>query len=573
MIGPNCQNLTPSVQAPDLAAPRVAESRWGGACLALFLFAWILPGLVGRDPWKADEAYSFGMVLEMLDTGNWTIPTLAGEPFMEKPPILYIVSALSARLLSPILPLHDAARGSVVVFNLLTFLCLGGSARLLYGPGKGWLGPLLLISAIGLIHNQHMLITDVALLTGFAMGHLGLVLSHRCFWAGGLIAGTGMGLAFLSKGLLGPGLLGLTALALPVFRPWRTANFFKTLLVAGVAFLPWAVIWPYLVYRQSPALFHEWFWVNNIGRFTGNNGLGPKTQSLYYFRLLPWFGFPTVFLAVWAWWRERDRWRASISWQLGVVSVGVILLVLSVSRQGRSLYAQPMLIPLALAGVPAVLALNGRLAWVWSRLNGILFAVAAIGGWLAWGAITGLSRGEHWVQTRVPGFASRFYWFPTLVAVLATILLVRRLWRSDKRSGRDVLIDWAAVLGYTYLIAMTLFLPISNTNMGYRPLFSALRAQLPPDAKPIASLNLGEPQRGLLHYLAGLKTRRIEVDKTALDEADWVLIQGDFRSGFMMQPPARGNWKLHSEWRRGGRESFRLYQRQPVGNTPPVVVP
>ena len=36
-------------------------------------FAWLLPGLVGHDPWKADEAVSFGTVVDMLRSGDWVL--------------------------------------------------------------------------------------------------------------------------------------------------------------------------------------------------------------------------------------------------------------------------------------------------------------------------------------------------------------------------------------------------------------------------------------------------------------------------------------------------------------------
>src|SRR5512144_2348229 len=81
---------------------------------ASFLFllcaAWILPGLVGHDPWKPDEAYGFGLVLGILKTGDLVVPTLAGEPFMEKPPLCYATAAATARIASPLLAPHDGAR-------------------------------------------------------------------------------------------------------------------------------------------------------------------------------------------------------------------------------------------------------------------------------------------------------------------------------------------------------------------------------------------------------------------------------------------------------------------------------
>src|SRR4030065_2682318 len=68
------------------------------------------PGLIGHDPWKPDEAYSFGLVYHILQSGDWLVPALAGEPYMDKPPLFYITAALFAKLWAPLLPLHDGAR-------------------------------------------------------------------------------------------------------------------------------------------------------------------------------------------------------------------------------------------------------------------------------------------------------------------------------------------------------------------------------------------------------------------------------------------------------------------------------
>jgi 4-amino-4-deoxy-L-arabinose transferase-like glycosyltransferase len=62
--------------------------------------------LVGHDPWKPDEAYTFGLVRHMLETGDWVTPALADEPFIEKPPLFSLTAALFATVLSPALPSH-----------------------------------------------------------------------------------------------------------------------------------------------------------------------------------------------------------------------------------------------------------------------------------------------------------------------------------------------------------------------------------------------------------------------------------------------------------------------------------
>src|SRR5258708_19976731 len=82
-----------------------------GRRLALYclISAWMLFGLFGRDPWKPDEAYTFGVVNHIVQTGDWVVPHLAGEPFMEKPPLFFVTSAAFIRLLPTLLsPPHAA---------------------------------------------------------------------------------------------------------------------------------------------------------------------------------------------------------------------------------------------------------------------------------------------------------------------------------------------------------------------------------------------------------------------------------------------------------------------------------
>jgi 4-amino-4-deoxy-L-arabinose transferase-like glycosyltransferase len=49
-----------------------------------------VPGLTGHDPWKQDEAYTFGIIRNMVASGDLVVPRVAADPFMEKPPAFYI---------------------------------------------------------------------------------------------------------------------------------------------------------------------------------------------------------------------------------------------------------------------------------------------------------------------------------------------------------------------------------------------------------------------------------------------------------------------------------------------------
>jgi 4-amino-4-deoxy-L-arabinose transferase-like glycosyltransferase len=102
---------------------------------------------------------------------------------------------------------------------------------------------LLLLGCLGIVVHAHQLVTDVALFAGISIGIFGFASARRHPIAGGIALGAGTAVAFLSKGLLGPGILGVSALALLVFRAWRTPAFFRSLVVAAVVALPGTVAW------------------------------------------------------------------------------------------------------------------------------------------------------------------------------------------------------------------------------------------------------------------------------------------------------------------------------------------
>src|SRR5688572_24089627 len=141
--------------------------------LVLLCLAWILPGLVAHDPWKPDEAYTFGVVYEMIRGGSWIAPSLAGEPFLREPPLYYLSAAASALFFSPILPLHDAARLATGFYIALTLLFCGLAGRELNGAGAGALAAALLIGCFGLVVRGHQLVPQVAGVAGFAMAYYG----------------------------------------------------------------------------------------------------------------------------------------------------------------------------------------------------------------------------------------------------------------------------------------------------------------------------------------------------------------------------------------------------------------
>lgn len=541
------------------------NSRMGLFLLAALCLAWILPGLVGHQPWKPDEAYSFGLVYHIIQGGDWVIPTLAGEPFMEKPPLYYIAAATLARLLSPWLPLHDAARLATGFDMALTLLFAGLAGRELWGKGYGRITVLILIGCLGLLIRGHEMITDIALLAGFAMALYGFALSRRRPVLAGFWLGTGTGLGFMAKGLIAPGILGLTALLLPIlFRNWRNRDYALCLAAALIAAMPWLVVWPTLLYLRSPALFTEWFWVNNWGRFFGFAGLGPGNGHWHYFQILPWFAWPALPIALWTLWHGRSAGLRRPEVQLTLTAFLVMLTVLSLAHDAREVYALPMLLPLSQLAAPGVTTLRRGAASALNWFSILTFGFFAGLFWFFWFAlVTGhpAARAEH-LRALQPGYTPAFEPLHFALALLATLAWLAITFRAKSlpRNLRSV-VNSATGITLVWVIMMTLWLPWLDAGKSYRSMVASLQKSLPAHYACIASSHLGEPQRAMLEYYAGILTRRIEVSGRI--ECGLLLVQGSARDP---DTPPGPEWRKIWEGNRPGDklERYRLFQRDPA---------
>jgi 4-amino-4-deoxy-L-arabinose transferase-like glycosyltransferase len=530
------------------------------AWVCVLAAAWILPGLVGHDPWKPDEAYTFGLVYSLLHGGDWIVPMLAHEPFMEKPPLFYLSAAAIASMLSPPLPLHDAARLTTGLYMALTFAFIAGTARELYGAYRGRLAALMLMGCLGIMVRSHQLVTDISLLTGFAAGFYGYALALRRPAPGGFWLGTGVGIGFMSKGLLAPGVFGVIALLLPLFPAWRNRNYLVCLAVAALACAPWLAIWPLALYHQSPALFNEWLMVNNFGRFLGTNDFGPPADSAHYLRILPWYALPALPLAAWALWRARLTSLLSPAYALPLTGFAVIFVVLSASADARELYALPLVLPLALLATPATDTLRrgaANLMYWFSVMGGGVFILVA---WFYWGALElslPANLHEHLLDLQ-PGYATGFKWLPCVLGALYTAGWVAVLAQLRKNRDRPV-IAWAATMTMIWGLLGILFVGWIDAGKSYRAMIADMQKSLPPKYTCIASLNLGEPQRAMLDYFANIITWRLDAPARQRNDCDLTLVQGVASEEHVPLGP----WQKIWEGTRPGDkvELYRLYLR------------
>ncbi len=80
------------------------------AVLALIALAFIAPGLAGHDLWKTFDAIGIEIAHQMHLSGDWVVPRVAGEPWLEDAPLYHWVALAFGKLLGWAIPFHNAAR-------------------------------------------------------------------------------------------------------------------------------------------------------------------------------------------------------------------------------------------------------------------------------------------------------------------------------------------------------------------------------------------------------------------------------------------------------------------------------
>jgi 4-amino-4-deoxy-L-arabinose transferase-like glycosyltransferase len=528
--------------------------------IAILCLAWLLPGLIAHDPWKPDEAYTFGAVLEILQGGSWVVPQIAGEPFMDKPPLFHLAAAASARLFSPILPLHDGARLVSGLWIGLALLFTALASRELHGERQGLTAALLLLGCLGLVVRSHQLIVDTAALAGFAMAYYGTALAPRRAAAGGFWTGTACGLVFMTQGIPEAVMIAIIAAALPLCGArWRNPQYAAALGVALAAALPWLAVWPLLLYQRDPGLLAAWLTAENLARFFGTRdmlaGLG------YYLRTLPWYAFPVWPLALWALWRARRIGQLGAPGVvLPVLGFMITLLMLGSAAEARELYALPMLVPLALLAVPGINPLRRGAAngWYWFSIMAFTFFI--IVGWFYWSALElGVPARLHsHLHTIRPGYDFGFRWLPFLLGLAYTAGWFTLLARLPRNAERPLII-WAGGITAVWALLATLFIGWADTTKSYRSVIADMQRAMPRQYQCMASRDLGEAQRAMLHYFAGIRSQRVEVVSRS-SECDLLLTQGLPLDELLVTSDWQKIWEGH---RPGDKdERFRLYQKQ-----------
>ncbi len=545
--------VDPSVLSPS--GPFRALKQFG---LVLLCAAWVLLGLAGHDPWKSEDATTFGVAWEMAQRGDYVVPYLAGEPYLIRPPLVPAAAALAIGAFSPPLTPHSAARLAAGLALTLILLCTALASRELSGRPFRWLPVLILIGSIGLWERAHALSAELGLTLGITVALYGFALALRRPAAGGVLLGIGAAIAFLSRGLLGPLWLAATAAIVPACgAPWRTPKYAMTVVIALLVAAGLAAPWLVALDARDPALFESWRTAEMARDFFAWGDPRGSIEPFYHAKNLLWFAWPALPLVLWmAWTRGRgfNGGLAGSELRLPAVLALVILAGLALMPDPRLIHAMPLLVPLALLAALEVDSLkrgfSGALDWF-----GILtFGLLSLLLWGLW--IDSYTHGmspqvARFFRDSETGFQPRFHLGTILAAVFLTSLWVV-LVRPARRSNRRTVLNWAAGMTLLWGLYSTIWLPYLDSRRSYRSVVEAAATHLPAQGC-VGSRYLGEPQRALFHYFANVVTIRAEVD-TRAEHCPALLVQYGRQEG---APPALPGWQVEWEGRRRGDETER----------------
>lgn len=518
---------TPAIVTQNAVSPL---PRWA---LLLLCLAYVVPGFVGRDPWKSADVTAFGYMLELAQERTpWLSPLLGGMPPETEGLLPYWLGAWAMQIAPSWLSAEMAVRIPFAGLLALTLIATWyGVYYLARSPGAqpvafafGGEAPpldyaraiadgalLALIACLGLAQLSHEVTSYLVQLSCTALLFFAVAaMPHRTVApAVALVAGLA-GLTLAGAPALAA-MLGVGSMVLVVLAPgsntdrrwhWALALAVATL---AAAWLAWTL--------------DLWRW-----RIVGTHAGGKEWQSLA--RLLLWFGWPAWPLALWTLW----RWRKQIVSRQGhrhlllplwFSAVSIAATITTQPADRALLLGLPAMAALAAFALPTLRRSVGALI-DWFTL--LFFTVSALAIWVIWIAMqTGVpAKPAANVAKLAPGFVPQFSALALVVALAATVGWCGLVWWRTSRDRAPiwkslVLPAGGAALGWVLL--MTLWLPLLDYARSYGPQVRNVVAALGPEPGCIQTVGLSRAQVAALQYHGQLSLQRAGLQ----DECQWLL--------------------------------------------------
>lgn len=523
-----------------------------GLCLI-----WLLAGLFGHAPWKGPDAETFALLLEARQEGDWLFPAFDAGAYPMPQLYLWLAQGLGV-LLSPLLPLHDAARLTSGILVGASFWLVALTSRTLYGANAVWPAVLALMGCMGLLvpaHETNSYTVQLAAAALFAYGLARMLLQPL---RGGGLAGLGLAALFLGGAWLAALALALALLLLPALLPsWRTsARVGGSWFALTVAFAVCG-IWLLSVQASYPDRLSNWWQHAALGQTVFRLAENTRYNPLYFINALAWFAWPAWLLAGWAVYRlKREGWDSARLWlPLGMFVVALIALSLHTgAEQIQSIILLPALALLAGAGL-GELKRGAANALLWFALTA--FSFFALVFWVYWAAFdlgwpAQIARRLAKLGMQSQGLRP----WALALGLLVTFAWVAWLaWlKRQARSPQRPIMVWSVGVTFVWCLLLVLFMRPLDSRLGYERVAQEI-SQRVPAAECVASQNLGPVQRQLLAYHGGFELRA-----DAAASCNWLLMQKGRKPGL----PGPG-WERQWEGGRPGErgERFILHRREP----------
>jgi len=553
--------------------------RW---LLLLMCALYVVPGLVGRDPWRFEDAAGFGvawtMALAPQGALDWLVPNVLGARVVEEGPLPFWMGAAAIRLL-PFLAADTAVRLMAMAWLALLLTCVwygtwvlarrhevqpsdpfGASAsRSDYGRAIADSALLVMLATFGLLARSHETTAEAAQVAWIAVFLHGCALATDRPRLGGAIAGIAVGLSLMSRGLPVAVPLTVVALALPavtaayrlVARP-MLAGFLPAAL-AGVA------VWPALLLAGGPetrAHLIDWLaWNQAVAA-------GPSKEAMAYaLETIPWFFWPAWPLAAWALWRWRGR-RLEPAVAVPALTAAGLLLAAFLSPRGSESVLLPLVPPIAMLAALGLPTIRRGLTSLIDWFAVMTFTLIGLFLWAYWIAFqTGFPpRMALSAQKAVPGFGPEAGGLELVLGGLVTLawvlLVVWRVSRHPRALWRTMILSAGGmVLAWTLL--MTLWLPAGNHRKTYQDVAQQAGATVGADHRCVRTFGVDVAQRASFGYFGGLRFDDLNLD------CDWVLVADRTTSPIDAEGLLGAGWRVAWRGQRPAdrQERFRLLRR------------
>ena len=489
--------------------------RWA---LLLLCIAYVVPGFVGRAPWKSADITAFGYMLELAHGRTpWLGPLLNGLPPDTEGLLPYWLGAWAIQIAPPWLSAEMAVR--IPFAALLTITLIASWYAVYYlarSPGAqpvafafgGEANPpdyaraiadgalLALIACLGLAQLSHEVTSYLVQLSCTALIFFAVAaLPYRTIApAVAFVAGMG-GLTLAGAPALAA-LLGAGCMLLVVLSPGSSTDHRLRWTVAFAAITAAAALMAWGL--------DLWRW-----RIVSTQSGGKEWQSLA--RLLLWFGWPAWPLAMWTLWRWRKQILSRQVYRhllapLWFTAVSVAATITTQPADRALLLGLPAMAALAAFALPTLRRSVGALI-DWFTL--LFFTVSAVAIWVIWIAMqTGVpAKPAANVAKLAPGFVPEFSAFALIVALAATVGWCGLVWWRVSRNRAPIwksLVLPAGGSTLSWLLLMTLWLPLLDYARSYGPQMQAVMTVLGPQPGCVQTVGLSRAQAAALQYHGAL---------------------------------------------------------------------